>query len=291
MILILVIGSIEQIHPRGGGGGGGRGGGGFHGGGSRGFGGRGGGFGGRGGGRSFSRGGGARTHTVSRSAHSRSAARSGSRSSHAARASHAGRTGRGGGRGGRGYGRGGWGWGLGWGLFGAALLLGWEGGWLGGYYYPYVLPQEYIDEYYEGDYPYWGYGLGYGEELVPLAQNGQWSDIETKLSSKLDDLMDQLAELQKDKVGNAQKISELEKQIIKVQLHLAAVESRFEHEAKQNKGAQIRKATASSEEQPFHQKVAEQESFNKSRPQPASKMQRLQQRRLTQPSSAQVSVQ
>ncbi len=106
--------------------------------------------------------------------------------------------------------------GLGLGLGG----LAWGAGLLGGVQYSYVLPEGYIEQYYGGNYPYWGYGLGYGEKLVVLAQEDKWEDIIQLLNTKKDELNAELQRLEQDPTANRQRSIEIKDQLAKIQLHL-----------------------------------------------------------------------
>lgn len=107
--------------------------------------------------------------------------------------------------------------------------------------------------------------MGYGEELAPLAQDGQWDVIEDKLSTRMDDLQAQYDTLQGDKEGNAQRLAELEDQMLKIQIHLNGIRSKSEYESMKSKEGKTGQQSASSAESTLHQRVAEQEKFNQSR--------------------------
>lgn len=162
---------------------------------------------------------GIRSGTQARSI-SRSGARTRSTSHVAARSHTASRTGARSGlhgyghryaHGGRGYGHG---WGHGW--YGGRGF-GWGWGWGAGFGFGFWIPTLLISSLYAGYYPYWGYGLGYGDQLVVLAQNNDWDEIRALLEAKLNELNDALAN--KQELTQAQ-IDEIQQQINRIEAHL-----------------------------------------------------------------------
>ena len=94
-----------------------------------------------------------------------------------------------------------------------------------GYEHRYALPQRYINQYYNGYYPYWGYGLGYDEQLVTLADSHEWKEIAQKLGLKQQQLQAELYELEKNRIGNKDRILKIEDHLAKIQLHLDALQN------------------------------------------------------------------
>jgi hypothetical protein len=224
---LLASGFLIELGARGGGGGhggGGHGGGGFHGGGGgRGFGGGGRGFGGggahRSGGRVAGHGSGAR--------HSAAGRHGGGGRGHNAHG-RGGHGGRGYGRGGRGWGYGGWygGWGYGWGWWGVPWAWGWGFGLLSGIGYAYCIPQQAVTQVYNNYYPYWGYGVGVGQELDELAQDDKWDEVESRLAQLRTKYRAELKKLRDAKSDDNERITALEDKLAKIELHLAGLQDK-----------------------------------------------------------------
>jgi hypothetical protein len=61
----------------------------------------------------------------------------------------------------------------------------WPAGYLGGYKYDHRMPLTLMSNEYQGYYPYWGYGLGLGKELMTLARSGKWTAISALLKQQI----------------------------------------------------------------------------------------------------------
>jgi hypothetical protein len=132
-----------------------------------------------------------------------------------------------------GWNRGWWGgWGWGWGGFGWGW--GWGLGMIAGLSYAYAIPQQAVNVVYEGNYPYWGYGLGVGQELDTLAQQQRWDEVKAELMKLREEYGTQLTTLHNQYAGmldtessEAQslrdQIDDLNDKVSKVQLHITGM--------------------------------------------------------------------
>lgn len=83
-----------------------------------------------------------------------------------------------------------------------------------------------IQKYYQGNYPYWGYDLGFEESLVPLVQKERWAEIEAMLVERLNLLNAELVKMQHSGDTDTPSMQALQDQIEKVKLHLDLLSSR-----------------------------------------------------------------
>ena len=103
---------------------------------------------------------------------------------------------------------------------------GWGGGWWGNNrwgrsWYPFWISTALIGGLYAGYYPYWGYGLGYPQEvIVPLAREGNWDEIIDLLTKRLNDLEEQL---RNSEDLSQEQAAEMKEQVRRIQAHLDGI--------------------------------------------------------------------
>jgi hypothetical protein len=103
---------------------------------------------------------------------------------------------------------------------------------IGAKQYACAIPQSAVINVYNGEYPYWGYGLGVGDEFDQLARNEQWDEILNRLDDlqkQYGDQLDQLQQIQNRTDAQNTEINELKTRLERVQLHIAGLNKRPEN--------------------------------------------------------------
>ena len=80
-----------------------------------------------------------------------------------------------------------------------------------------------IEEYYECYYPYWGYGLGFGDTLALLARENQWDSITNTLIERLNFLEDRVRNQDIRAQLSPPQINDLVLHIKRLQAHLDGI--------------------------------------------------------------------
>ncbi len=100
---------------------------------------------------------------------------------------------------------------------------GWHPGYIGEDWYLFAMPSIVFEEYYDCGYPYWGYGLGFGQTLALLARENRWDVIIQKLIDRLNFLEDRLRNEQIRSQLTPPQINTLVLTIKRIQAHLDGI--------------------------------------------------------------------